>query len=42
MEAMSVEDKGKSLSFNVYCHNVQPGVKIDYATGESEEEGDRK
>ena len=27
MQAMSVEDKGKSLSFNVYCYNVQPGVE---------------
>ena len=35
MQAMSVEDKGKSLSFNVYCYNVQPGVEIDYSTGES-------
>lgn len=40
MEAMSVEDKGRSLSFNVYCHNVQPGVEIDYATGESAKEED--
>lgn len=33
MEAMSVEDQGAALSFNVFCFNVQPGVVIDYATG---------
>lgn len=33
MEAQSVEDGG--LSFCVYVYNVQPGVTIDYATGES-------
>lgn len=35
IEAMSVEDKGRAISFNVYCYNVQPGVRIDYATGKS-------
>ena len=35
MEAWSVEDKGKGVCFNVYCYNVQPGIVIDYATGES-------
>ncbi len=35
MEALSVEDKGKGIKFNVYCYNVQPGVLIDYETGES-------
>ena len=35
IEASSVEAKGKSLSFHVYCYNVQPGVTIDYATGDS-------
>ena len=34
MEAQSVEDNG-TLQFNVFCYNVQPGVIIDYATGES-------
>ena len=33
MEAWSVEDDGEGICFNVYCYNVQPGVKIDYATG---------
>ncbi len=36
MEALSVEDKGEGISFNVYCYNVQPGVVIDYSTGYSE------
>lgn len=35
MEAMSVEDRGGGVCFNVYVYNVQPGVEIDYATGES-------
>lgn len=35
LEAYSVEDSGKGISFNVYCYNVQPGVRIDYATGNS-------
>ncbi|SKB85639.1 DNA-entry nuclease [Lachnospiraceae bacterium] len=33
MEASSVEDKGKSISFCVFCYNVQPGVKINYKDG---------
>lgn len=37
MEAWSIEDKGQGLQFNVYCYNVQPGIVIDYATGESYE-----
>ena len=36
MEAWSVEDNGKGVCFNVYCYNVQPGIEIDYATGESQ------
>lgn len=35
MEGSSVEDNGKSISFNIYCYNNQPGIKIDYKTGES-------
>lgn len=35
IEAKSVEDDGKGIEFNVYCYNVQPGITIDYATGES-------
>lgn len=37
MEAYSVEDAGESISFNVFVYNVQPGVTIDYATGDSKE-----
>lgn len=41
MEGQSVEDGGEGICFHVYCYNVQPGVGIDYATGESwlEEDG---
>ena len=31
----SVEDQGQGICFNVYVYNSQPGVTIDYATGES-------
>ena len=36
MEALSIEDSGKGIKFNVYIYNIQPGIKIDYKTGESE------
>ena len=35
MEAWSVEDQGEGVCFHVYVYNVQPGITIDYATGES-------
>ena len=35
MEAFSVEDDGEGVSFHIFIYNVQPGVEIDYATGES-------
>ncbi len=35
MEAYSVEDKGEGVFFHVFLYNVQPGITIDYATGES-------
>lgn len=35
MEAESVEDNGEGIDFNVYCYNVQPGIEIDYSTGEN-------
>ena len=34
-----MEDDGEGVSFFVYVYNVQPGVEIDYATGESWLEG---
>ncbi len=36
MEALSAEDGGEGLCFNVYCYNVQPGVAINYIDGSSE------
>ena len=38
MEALSVEDGGKGISFNVYCYNVQPGIRINYKDGSSQPE----
>jgi len=35
MEAYSVEDKGRGITFCVFCYNVQPNVVIDYKTGEN-------
>ena len=35
IEAYSVEDNGEGICFNVYVYNAQPGIEIDYATGES-------
>ena len=35
IEAYSVEDNGKGVSFNVFIYNVQPGININYKTGES-------
>lgn len=35
MEGYSVEDEGEGISFKVYAYNVQPGITIDYAKGES-------
>ena len=37
MEGYSVEDKGKEISFNVFCYNLQPNIKIDYTDGKSEQ-----
>ena len=39
MEAWSVEDEGDGVCFNVYVYNNQPGVEIDYRTGESRAAG---
>ena len=39
MEAYSVEDHGEGICFCVYCYNVQPGIEIDYKTGDSKRTG---
>ena len=38
IEAESVEDNGDGILFNVFCYNVQPGINIYYATGNSAED----
>lgn len=35
MEAFSIEDAGKGISFNVFVKNIQPGVEINYSDGTS-------
>ncbi len=35
MEAMSMEDNGEGILFNVYCYNVQPNVSINYENGDN-------
>jgi len=35
MEALSIEDDGKGISFHIYIFNVQEGININYETGES-------
>ena len=42
MEAESVEDKGKGISYCVYVYNVQPGIKINYETGDSSAKNSRR
>ncbi len=36
LEAFSIEDKGQGVCFNVFCYNVQPGVDLNYITGDNE------
>ena len=38
MEAWSVEDEGRGVCFHVFLYNIQPGIEIDYSTGESREQ----
>ena len=38
MEAYSIEDEGEGVCFNIYAYNVQPGIVIDYETGDSSQE----
>jgi DNA-entry nuclease len=38
IEAYSVEDKGEGLCFHVFVYNIQPGIVLDYRTGESKKE----
>ena len=35
MEALSIEDNGKGIKFNVFVYNIQDGIIIDYKTGNS-------
>lgn len=35
MEGYSVEDNGDGICYNVFCYNAQPGITINYATGDS-------
>lgn len=35
LEAYSIEDKGEGIEFCVFAYNIQPGIEIDYATGNS-------
>ena len=35
LEALSIEDNGEGIKFNVYLYNIQDGIEIDYKTGES-------
>ena len=35
MEALSVEDNGKGIKFNVFVYNVQDGININYSNGNS-------
>ena len=38
IEALSYEDKGVGIKMNILLENYQPGIHIDYATGDSYEE----
>ncbi len=38
IEAYSVEDNGDGVCFHVFVYNIQPGIVLNYKTGESEKE----
>lgn len=38
IEAYSLEDDGRGVSFNAYCPNTQPEISINYMTGDSSED----
>lgn len=38
MEAYSLEDNGTGICFNVFIYNIQPGIQINYATGDSKKD----
>lgn len=42
MEGYSIEDQGEGICFCIFAYNVQPGVTIDYRTGESRLSEDRE
>ena len=35
IEALSVEDEGEGIKFNIFIYNVQAGIIIDYSNGDS-------
>ena len=41
MEAYSVEDEGEGVCFNVFVYNIQPGITINYANGQSALSGEK-
>jgi DNA-entry nuclease len=40
IEGLSVEDGGRGISFCIYAYNVQPGVEINYLTGQNYPSGE--
>lgn len=38
MEAVSIEDNGAGICYNVFCYNAQPGIQLNYANGDSSAE----
>lgn len=42
IEAYSVEDDGAGVCFHVFVYNIQPGIEIDYVTGNSKETTESK